>query len=165
MEPLKKVTLEHTYDATAETLWKAWTDPTALKTWWGPDHVSIPECSVDLQVGGTFHIVMKAGAAMGEYQGMLWPMDATYTTIVPHEHLAYKAIAWTEGHKDETMINQTTDITFAEANGKTTITVVAAIYSMGPGAQMAAEGMQYGFTQQLEKLAQFLTGNVPNVVE
>ncbi len=156
MEPIKEVTLEKSYDASPETVWQAWTNPEMLKQWWGPDNVSIPECEVDLRVGGKFYIVMEAGEAMGPYKGTLWPMLAEYTVVEPKSKLSYKAQAWTEGQKEETTIDQTTDITFAEQNGQTTVTVKAAIYKTGPGAGMAAQGMQAGFTQQLEKLVNFL---------
>ena len=157
MTPIKEVVLEKTYNASPETVWQAWTNPEMLKQWWGPDNVSIPECEVDLKVGGKFYIVMEAGEAMGPYKGTKWPMDAEYTVIEPHSKLFYKALAWTEGdNKEETMIDQTTEIVFAEDNGKTKVTVKASIYKTGPKAKMAAEGMQMGFTQQLEKLNTFL---------
>jgi uncharacterized protein YndB with AHSA1/START domain len=156
MEPIKKVELEKTYDAPLEKVWQAWTDPAQLKQWWGPDNVTIPECEVDLRVGGKFYIVMEAGEAMGEYKGTLWPMQAEFTAVEPNAKLSYTAKAWTEGAKEDTTIDQTTDITMTEENGKTKVVVKAAIYKTGPKAGMAAEGMQYGFTQQLEKLNKFL---------
>ena len=156
MEPIKAITLEKTYNAPLATLSQTWTDPETLKQWWGPDNVTIPECDVDLRVGGTFHIVMEAGEAMGLYKGTLWPMIATFTVVEPNAKLAYTAQAWTEGQKEETTIDQTTEITFSEENGGTKVIVKAAIYKTGPKAQMAVEGMQYGFTQQLEKLNTFL---------
>ena len=154
--PIKEVTIEKTYDAPLAVVWQAWTTPAELKQWWGPDNVTIPECEVDLQVGGKFYIVMEAGEAMGPYKGTLWPMQAEFTTVEPNAKLAYTAQAWTEGTKDDTTIDQTTEIEFAEVDGKTRVTVKAAIYKLGVKAGMAAEGMQMGFTQQLEKLAKFL---------
>ena len=156
MQPIKEITLEKVYDASVETVWQAWTDPAMLKAWWGPDNVTIPQCSVDLRVGGTFAITMEAGEAMGQYKGTLWPMVAEFTVVEPHVQLSYKAQAWTEGMKEDMSIDQVTDVHFAEADGKTTVTVHAAIYKLGPKAGMAAEGMQYGFAQQLEKLRVFL---------
>ncbi len=165
MEPIKEVTLEKIYDASPETVWQAWTNPEMLKQWWGPDNVTIPQCEVDLTVGGKFYIVMEAGEAMGPYKGTLWPMEAKFTEIIPHKKLSYTAQAWTEGMKEDTTIDQTTDITFSDEGGpdasvgtsKTKVTVKAAIYKLGPKAGMAAEGMKMGFTQQLEKLQAFLT--------
>ena len=100
---------------------------------------------------------MEAGEAMGPYKGTQWPMRAEFTVVEPNARLAYRADAWTEGMKDETGIDQTTEITFTEENGKTKVKVIAAIYKLGPKAKMAAEGMQMGFTQQLEKLNVFLS--------
>src|SRR3954463_3764170 len=115
----KEITIEKTVNAPLERVWKAWTDPKELKEWWGPNDVSIPECEVDLRVGGKFYIVMEAGEGMGPYKGIKWPMQAEFTVVEPNSKLAYKALAWTEGQKEETMIDQTTEIVLAEENGKT----------------------------------------------
>lgn len=157
MEPIKEVELEKTYDASPEMVWRALTDAEMLKQWWGPDNVIIPECEVDLKVGGKFYIVMEAGEAMGQYKGTKWPMMAEFTVVEPNKKLFYKAQAWTEGAKEETTIDQTTETTLSEEQSKTKVKVRAVIHKAGPGAKMAAEGMQYGFTQQLEKLNAFLT--------
>ncbi len=68
MAPIKEVVFERTLDAPLETVWQAWTHPKMLKEWWGPNNVSIPECEVDLRVGGKIYIVMEAGEAMGSYK-------------------------------------------------------------------------------------------------
>jgi uncharacterized protein YndB with AHSA1/START domain len=156
-EPLNEVTLERTYDASPEKVWRAWTDPEILKRWWGPDNVTIPECEVDLRVGEKFYIVMEAGEAMGPYKGTKWPMLAEFTAIDPNKKLSYTAQAWTEGQKEQTTIDQATDLTFFNEKGKTKLKIKAIIFKAGPGAQMAAQGMQAGFTQQLEKLNNFLS--------
>ena len=158
MEPIKQVTLEKIYNASLETVWHAWTDPEMLKQWWGPNNVTIPQCEVDLRIGGKFYIVMEAGEGMGPYKGLKWPMLAEFTTIVPKSKLSFDGKAWTEGQNEngETTIEQTTEITFAEEDGKTKVTVVATVHKTGPGAVMAIQGMQTGFTQQLEKLNNFL---------
>ncbi len=157
MQPIKEVILERIYDASPETVWQAWTKPELLKQWWGPDNVIIPECEVDLRVGGKFYIVMEAGEAMGPYKGTLWPMLAEFTLIEPNAKLFYAAKAWVgEQQNDETLIDQTTEVTFTQEDGKTKVKVKASIYKLGPKAKMAAEGMQMGFTQQLEKLNIFL---------
>lgn len=158
MEPLKEVSFERVIDAPIATVWKAWTDPEELKQWWGPNNVTIPECEVDLRVGGKFYIVMEAGEAMGEYKGMLWPMLAEFTVVEPNAKLAYAGKAWTEGHNEngETQIEQVTELILAEQDGKTKLNLKATVSKIGLGAKMAIEGMQYGFTQQLEKLAVFL---------
>jgi uncharacterized protein YndB with AHSA1/START domain len=157
MENNKEVELERIYDASPEDVWKAWTDPVLLKQWWGPDNVTIPECEVDLRVGGKFYIVMEAGEAMGPYKGIKWPMQAEFTVVEPYSKLFYNAKAWVGGQEDQTTIDQTTEVTLTEEQDKTKVNVKAVIHKAGPGAEMAVQGMQAGFTQQLEKLNSFLT--------
>ena len=151
-----EITLMRVFNASREEIWKAWTDPEMVKQWWGPNDVTIPECEIDLKVGGKIYIVMEAGEAMGPYKGTLWPMLGTITVLEPNSKLFYSATAWTEGQHEATEIEQTTEITMTEEDGKTTVHVRAVITKAGPAAGMAVQGMEHGFTQQLEKLNTYL---------
>src|SRR4051812_40371010 len=133
MEP-KEVLFEREYDAPVSAVWSAWTDPEELKAWWGPDNVIIPECTIDLKVGGELYIVMEAGEAMGPYQGTRWPMKGTFTEIEPNAKLSYEAKAWTEGDEEATTIDQVQEITLAEAGGKTKLTLKITVTNIGPKA-------------------------------
>lgn len=159
-DPIREVQFERVYDAAPEAVWKAWTDPEMIKQWWGPDNVLTPECEIDLRVGGKIYIVMEAGEAMGPYAGTKWPMLGKFTVVEPNAKLAYDVRAWVGvKQNDETTIDQTTELTLTPAeNGKTKLNLRAVIHKTGPGAKMAVEGMQMGFTQQLAKLEKFLVG-------
>ncbi len=156
MEPVKEVVFERTLDAPIEMVWRAWTDPAMLTQWWGPENVSIPECEVDLRVGGRFYIVMEAGEAMGPFKGTRWPMDAKFTAVQQNSLLAYTAKAWTEGQEAATIINQVSELILSEEGGKTKMKLRATIVKTGPDAKMAVEGMQMGYNQQFDKLEKFL---------
>ncbi len=156
MAPVKEVVFERTLNASLEAVWQAWTDPKMLKEWWGPNNVSIPECEVDLRVGGKIYIVMEAGEGMGLYKGTRWPMEGKFTVVETNSKLSYTAKAWTEGQKEATEIDQVTDLILADENGKTKLKLKATINKTGPNARMAVQGMQWGFNQQLDKLEKFL---------
>ncbi|MEI9913924.1 MAG: SRPBCC domain-containing protein [Candidatus Saccharibacteria bacterium] len=156
MKPAKEVTFERTFDAPTDKVWQAWTNPELLKEWWGPNDVSIPECEVDLRVGGRFYIVMEAGEAMGPYKGTRWPMDTKYTAIENGTKLSYSGKAWTEGAEDTTEIDQEAELTLEDDNGKTKMKLKVTINKVGPDAGMAIQGMQAGFSQQFDKLIEFL---------
>lgn len=51
--------LDRSYPVAPEKVWRAWTDPEAIKRWWGPggpdNHVSVAE--LDVRIGGRFRIV------------------------------------------------------------------------------------------------------------
>lgn len=156
MAPIKEVEFERTYDAPVEKVWQAWTDPNMIKQWWGPNDVSIPECDIDLRIGGRIYIVMEAGEAMGPYKGTRWPMEGKYTVVENNSKLSYAGKAWTEGQEESTEIDQLTELAITDDNGKTKLKLKATINKIGPDAKMAVQGMQAGFTQHLDKLDKFL---------
>ena len=156
MKPIKEVEFERIYNVPVSRVWQAWTDPEMLKEWWGPNDVDIPECEVDLRVGGRFYIVMQAGEAMGPYKGTRWPMVAKYTLIENNSKLEYEAKGWTESQEESTQIDQVTKLQLSDDNGKTKLKLTATIIKLGSDAQMAAEGMKAGFSQQLDKLDKLL---------
>lgn len=52
-----KIVLRRTYNALAERVFRAWTDPVELKRWYSPeDGWTVGEVEVDLRVGGRFRI-------------------------------------------------------------------------------------------------------------
>ena len=44
--------IERTFAAPREKVFQAWTDPQALKQWWGPDGYATPSVEIDLRPGG-----------------------------------------------------------------------------------------------------------------
>lgn len=156
MENKKEVVFSRILNAPRERVWKAWTDPDQITKWWGPDNVSIPECKVDLRVGGKIYIVMEAGEAMGQYKGTRWPMEATITAIEKNAKLSYTAKAWTEGAEATTTIEQLAELMLVDEGGKTRMELKVALLKIGPDAGMAVQGMKFGFNQQFDKLEKFL---------
>jgi uncharacterized protein YndB with AHSA1/START domain len=153
----KGFTFERTYPASIETVWQAWTQPDMLRQWWGPEHTTVPECDVDLRIGGRIFIVMEAGEGMGKYQGTRWPMSGTFSVIDAHSRLAYEARSWTEGEEDTTTIDHTNDISFTAVDDSTVVDLKVSIDNVGSGAKMAAFGMKWGYKAQLDKLEELLS--------
>ncbi len=58
--PNLKAVVKHTYNATADELFRAFTDPEILKEWYAPEGLTIPEVSADISVGGKHRVVMSA---------------------------------------------------------------------------------------------------------
>ena len=51
------LTIERTYDASPEEVWKAWTDPGALTRWFGPENTgSVRRAELDVRTGGRYRI-------------------------------------------------------------------------------------------------------------
>jgi uncharacterized protein YndB with AHSA1/START domain len=56
------VLITRVFDAPRERVFRAWTDPAALAAWYGPDHVTVPQdrIEIDLRVGGRYQLTMLA---------------------------------------------------------------------------------------------------------
>jgi uncharacterized protein YndB with AHSA1/START domain len=78
------LTLERRYPVAPEKLWRAWTDPEALRRWWGPspgDRVSVAE--LDVRVEGRFRIVF------GGAEGTEHECAGVYRQVVPNRKLVF----------------------------------------------------------------------------
>jgi uncharacterized protein YndB with AHSA1/START domain len=76
--------LERAYPVSPEKIWRAWTDPEAVKQWWGPgagEPVSVAE--LDVRVGGRFRIVF-GGADGGAHE-----CAGVYREVVPNRRLVF----------------------------------------------------------------------------
>ncbi|GAB3224894.1 SRPBCC family protein [Mycolicibacterium hippocampi] len=152
----KSLDFERSYRAPVETVWRAWTQPEMLRQWWGPENTVVPQCDIDLRVGGQLYVVMEAGAAMGKYQGTRWPMEGTFTRIEENSRLTYDARSWTEGEEEGSTIHHTNDVTLIQRDEMTTVHLHISVSKIGPKAKMAAFGMKWGYKQQLDKLENHL---------
>jgi uncharacterized protein YndB with AHSA1/START domain len=76
--------LERQYSAAPEKVWRAWTDPQALKQWWGPgpDH-SVSVAELDVRVGGRFRVVF------GGAEGKDHECAGIYREVVPNRKLVF----------------------------------------------------------------------------
>ncbi len=140
----RNLSFERSYAAPIEIVWDAWTRAEMLQAWWGPEKTTVPECTIDLRIGGEIYVVMEAGEAMGKYQGTRWPMAGTITRLDEHERLTYDARSWTEGDEAGTTIHHRNDVTFSRDGEATTVQLDVAITTIGPTAMMAAFGMKWG---------------------
>jgi uncharacterized protein YndB with AHSA1/START domain len=87
-EERPSLTLRRRYRVAPGKVWRAWTDPQALKRWFGPEEiVCVPLAEVDLRVGGRFRVTMRAA------DGETHDVSGTYLEIVPHRKLVF-SWAW-----------------------------------------------------------------------
>ena len=155
----KEVTITRTFDAPVEKVWKAVTDQEIVAKWWGPRGVTIPVCEVDPRPGGRINIVMLAGKELGEVAGQEWPMSGTFKEVVKNDRLVFAAEALQDRNNRRTLLETRTTITFREDGGRTTMTVQVLLTktSDAPEAKFAVQGMELGWTQQMDKLVELLT--------
>lgn len=148
----KELHLERSYPAPRDAVWRAWTEADRLRAWWGPPKTTVPECEIDLRIGGRIHVVTEATEEMGKYAGTRWPMDGTFTHIEEAQRLTYDARSWTEGEEATTTIVHTNDVTLTTEGDRTLVRLDVVITDIGSKAKMAAFGMKWGYKAQLDAL-------------
>ncbi len=141
---LREFTLTHVLDAPRELVWRAWTEPEQLARWWGPEGITTPLQTIEMDVrpGGVFRLTMVLDADGSEF-----PSDMTFREVTEPERLVY---GW-EAQRGLGAGEVT--VTFADLGDKTEMTTHFAGYATDEVAEQA----ELGWAQQLDKLAAYLT--------
>ncbi len=149
----RELTLVRIFDAPREVVFKAWTDPKQLSKWWGPKVFTNPVCEVDLQPGGAWRIVMRAP------NGTEYPCSGVYREIVEPERLVFTNNA--TGRDGKPLLEGFTTVTFEDVSGKTKLTLQTRAVGLVPYAPKMLAGMEAGWSQSLDKLAESLPAFAP----
>lgn len=147
------VAITRIFNAPREVVWKAWTDPQHVAQWWGPNEFTAPLCELDLRPGGAILIHMRG--PKGSPFDMIMPMKGVFHEIVAPERLVFASSAF----HDEAGIPQLevlNTVTFEDYNGKTRLTLHAAVVKSTPAVAGAIAGMEQGWTQSLEKFGAYV---------
>lgn len=136
-------------EAPRALVFKAWTDPRHMAQWWGPGGFTNPVCELDVRPGGAIRIDMRSP------DGMTFPMKGTFEEVVEPERLVFTSTALENEAGEPGLVAHNT-MTFTEEGGGTRLVIRAVVTHVTPEAMAALEGMEAGWTQSLDKLAQHL---------
>jgi uncharacterized protein YndB with AHSA1/START domain len=130
--------IERTFDASAEAVFDAWTNPEVMRRWFhaGADWETA-EADVDLRVGGRVRVVMRRP------DGRTSEMWGEYTVIDRPHQLVMK---WTFG--DEPGNQQLLEVQFTESEDATTVVLI----NTGISTDGRRDGQDYGWRQCLDEL-------------
>ncbi|MDQ6703478.1 MAG: SRPBCC domain-containing protein [Pseudomonadota bacterium] len=144
----REVVITRVFEAPREFVFKAWTDPKHMARWWGPMGFTNPICELDARVGGAWRIVMRSPA------GIEYPCGGVYREMVDPERLVFTNIA--TDNEGNPVLDGLTAVIFAEHGGKTKLTLQTRAVAVVAHAAAHLEGMEAGWTQSLERLAEEL---------
>ena len=147
--PDAEVTLVRILDAPRAAVFKAWTDPKQLAQWWGPKDFTNPVCEFDARPGGKMLIHMRAP------HGAVYPMTGIIREIDPPRRLVFSDAA--VDMDGNVQLEGFTTVTFEEQGGKTKLTVHSTATAVMPVAVEMLKGMNEGWTQSLDRLADLVT--------
>lgn len=136
--------LTRTFDTPREEVFRAWTEPEALKQWFAPsDAFSTPVAEVDLRVGGNYRIGMKPPD-----KDDLYIVGGTYQEIQPPEKLVF-TLSWEQGvDVGETLVT----VEFRDLGDSTEVVLSHERFPTEESRDKHAEG----WNGCLERLAKFL---------
>jgi uncharacterized protein YndB with AHSA1/START domain len=145
----REVVIKRTFDAPRELVFTAWTDSRHMAQWWGPRGFTNPVCEIEARVGGAIHVVMRGP------DGTDHAMKGVFREFVRPERLAFTNEAVdAEGNL---LLEGYTVVSFVADGEKTKMTLQARATGRVPLAPQMLSGMEEGWSQSFDKLAEFLS--------
>ncbi|HEX5433688.1 MAG TPA: SRPBCC domain-containing protein [Candidatus Angelobacter sp.] len=145
--PKTEIEVTRVINAERAMVFEAWTDPKQLAAWWGPRGFSSPVCRADARPGGEIYIEMRGP------DGVVYPMKGTFQEVVPPERIVFVSAALDKDGK--ALFEVLNTATFTEQGKKTTLTLHARVLTKTPLADQYLAGMEIGWRQSLDRLAEF----------
>jgi uncharacterized protein YndB with AHSA1/START domain len=145
----KQLILTRIFNAPSETVFKAWTETSQIKQWWGPHGFTNPVCEMDVRPGGSIHIDMMAP------DGVVFPMGGTFRIIESPRRIVFMSTAFEDEEGNNRLENLNT-ITFTALDGKTKLHLQADVLRSTPEMDSVLDGMEEGWRQSLDKLEAYL---------
>lgn len=145
----RELVITRIFDAPRELVFKAWTDPKHVAQWWGPKDFTNPVCELDVRPGGALLIHMRGP------DGVVYPMKGVFHEIAEPERLVFTSSAF-EDEAGNPQLEVLNTVTFVEQGGKTKLTLQAVVVRSTPEVAAALAGMEEGWNQSLDKLAEHL---------
>ena len=109
----EQIRITREFDAPGHLVYKAWTTPELVRRWWSGKRGEMTTVEIDLRVGGRWRYVMAADGG-GEVA-----FHGEYRELVPNERIVHTEVldAAPDAHA-------LTTVTFREAAGRTTVTIL-----------------------------------------
>jgi uncharacterized protein YndB with AHSA1/START domain len=135
------------FDAPREFVFEAWTNPTHLAQWWGPDGFTTTTSAFDMRPGGVWRFVMH-GPDGRDYENRI-----TFDEVVRPERLVYHH----GGGDDVEPVQFRTTVTFEDLGGRTRLTMRGVFPSAAERERVITEyGADKGLVQTLARLGEYV---------
>ncbi len=136
-----EILITREFNAPRHLVYEAWTKPELVKRWWSGKRGAMTLAEIDLRVGGRWRYVMVAdGGAEVAFNG-------EYREIVPNERIVHTEVY--EAMPEESVLNI---VTFTEADGRTTLSLLTQCPSKEIRDGIIDSGMEGGMQEQMDLL-------------
>jgi uncharacterized protein YndB with AHSA1/START domain len=144
----EQILITREFDAPRHLVYRAWTTPELVKRWWHANRGEVTVVEIDLRVGGKWRFVMVAGD-----DGFEVGFHGEYLEIVPNEKIVstevYEGLPEGVSEEDAATVNTAT---FAEEDGRTTLTLLIQATSKVSRDAIIESGMEAGLQDALDLL-------------
>lgn len=144
------------FSSPPEKVWKAWTDPERVKTWWGPKDFTAPVVRMDLITGGRYLYSMRSP------EGQDFWSTGVYKEIVPFKRIVSSdsfsdadgnvVPASHYGMSGNWPLELEVTVTFTETDGKTKFSLQHVGFPDRKNRDLA----EAGWNESLDKLTEYL---------
>jgi uncharacterized protein YndB with AHSA1/START domain len=138
-----QILITREFDAPRQLVYLAYTTPELIRRWWGGDRGEVTSAEVDLRPGGSWRYVMTANG------GFEVAFHGEYQEIIPGERIVATEVY--EGAPDAAAVTTTT---FAEHDGRTTLSIMVQHISRENRDLHLNSGMDAGMQESLNHLEQ-----------
>jgi uncharacterized protein YndB with AHSA1/START domain len=139
----EQILITREFDAPRHLVFKAYTTPELVRRWWHANRGEITLCEIDLRVGGSWRYVMTARG------GFEVGFHGEYREIVPDERIVATEVF--EGMPDAPALDT---VTFTEADGRTTLSILVQHSSRENRDAHINSGMEDGLQEAMTLLEQ-----------
>ncbi len=139
----EQILITREFDAPKHLVYKAYTTPELVQRWWSAKRGEVTTCEIDLRVGGAWRYVMVAD---GGYEV---GFHGEYREIVPNERIVSTEVY--EGMPEAEALDT---VTFTEADGRTTLTILVQHTSKEHRDAHIDSGMEAGLQDAMDLLEQ-----------
>jgi uncharacterized protein YndB with AHSA1/START domain len=151
------IVITRMFDAPRELVWRAWTDPEHMMRWWGPEGFTSPACRIDLRVGGSYVLCMRAPDGKdywttGVYRELVEPERLVTTDCFADEN-GNAVHASHYGMPGDWPLEMLVTLTFEEHEGGTKLTLEHEGLPAGEMGEMTAAGWNGSFDKLAVVLA------------
>ncbi len=149
----EQILITREFDAPRHLVYRAWTSPELVRRWWHAKRGEVTVVEVDLRVGGKWRYVMVAD------NGMEVGFHGEYREVVRDERIVstetYEGLPPGVSEEDASTVNTAT---FAEADGRTLVTLLIEAKSRESRDAIIESGMEAGLQDALDLLEETAQG-------
>jgi uncharacterized protein YndB with AHSA1/START domain len=143
----EQILVTREFDAPKHLVYKAWTTPELVKRWWNAKRGEVTLAEIDLRVGGKWRWVMIADG------GFEVGFHGEYLELEPNERIVstevYEGLPQEVTEQEAATLNTAT---FAETDGRTTLTLLIQATSKASRDAIIDSGMEKGLQDALDLL-------------